>query len=101
MPTVSKVPRRALSFPWFADQYEAGRDWRDLTWWIHDHLPYSSMYFHPIRVVFNLSWQEVPEPTISSYIKPPGKLLAVGDEPAETLEQRMKRYAYFSTTAWD
>ncbi|MBL4731343.1 MAG: hypothetical protein JKY82_01900 [Rhizobiaceae bacterium] len=84
-----------IVIPWFADQYEAGRDWRDLAWWIHDHLLYSGMYFHPIRAAFNLSWRDVPERTISSYIKPLGKLLAAGDEPEETLEQRRERYADF------
>ena len=28
-----------IVIPWFADQYERGRDWRDLAWWVHDHLP--------------------------------------------------------------
>ena len=84
-----------IVIPWFADQYETGRDWCDLAWWIHEHLPHSGMYFHPIRAAFNLSWRDVPKPTISSYIKPLGKLLAVGDEPEETLEQRKSRYTDF------
>lgn len=85
----------SIVIPWFADQYEVGRDWRDLAWWIHDHLPYSQMYFFPKRAAFNLNWREEPDCTISSYIVPKGKLLAAGAEPDETAEQRAARYADF------
>ena len=27
----------SIVIPWFADQYDKGRDWRDLAWWLHDH----------------------------------------------------------------
>lgn len=30
-----------IVIPSFADRYEAGADWREMAWWIHDHLPYS------------------------------------------------------------
>ena len=40
--------------PWFADQYEKGADWRAMAWWIHDHLPYSSLYFFPKLAAFNI-----------------------------------------------
>lgn len=83
--------------PWFADQFEAGRDWRDLAWWVHDHLPYSSMQFFPKRAAFNLTWREDPARTISSYIEPKGKLLGAGAEPGETLARRRARYADFPT----
>ena len=36
-----------IVIPWFADRYENGADWRALAWWIHDHLPYGSLYFFP------------------------------------------------------
>lgn len=36
-----------IIIPWFAERYEAGREWRDLAWWLHDHLPYSEMVFFP------------------------------------------------------
>lgn len=85
----------SIVVPWFADQYDAGRDWRDLAWWIHDHLPYSEMWFFPKRAAFNLNWREEPDRTISSYIAPKGKLLAAGAEPDETAEQRAARYADF------
>ncbi|MDT8858074.1 hypothetical protein RNZ50_24190 [Paracoccaceae bacterium Fryx2] len=84
-----------IQIPWFADQYEQGRDWRDLAWWIHDHLPYSAMWFFPVRAALNLTWREEPERTISSYIAPRGKLLAAGAEPAEPPALRRARHADF------
>ena len=45
--------------PWFADRYEAGADWRQLAWWIHDHLPYSELYFFPRLAAFNITWHEI------------------------------------------
>ena len=85
----------SLVIPWFADRYDQGRDWRDLAWWIHDHLPYSDMWFFPKLAGFNLSWREKPNRMISSYIAPKGKLLAAGAEPEEPLATRQKRYADF------
>lgn len=81
--------------PWFADQYDRGRDWRDLAWWVHDHLDYGSMWFFPRRAAFNLTWREDPDRTISSYVAPRGKLLARGAEPAEPLAERQRRYVDF------
>jgi hypothetical protein len=84
-----------IQIPWFADQYDRGRDWRDLAWWLHDHLPYSDMWFFPIRAALNLTWREDPARRISSYIAPRGRLLAEGAEPAEPLAARRARYADF------
>ena len=64
--------------PWFADRYEDGTDWRALAWWIHDHLPYSSMYFFPKLAAFNLTWHEAPERRIDSYVAPKGCLTKQG-----------------------
>ena len=78
--------------PWFADHYAQGRDWRDLAWWVHDHLPYHAMWFFPKLAAFNLTWRDAPARTISSYIAPKGKLLAAGEDgPAD----RAKSYADF------
>ncbi|WP_374370379.1 hypothetical protein [Tabrizicola sp.] len=67
-----------IVIPAFADRFEAGMDWRALAWWIHDHLPYSSMYFFPKRAAFNLSWHEQPKRVIKSYIAPQGCLTKPG-----------------------
>lgn len=56
--------------PSFIPLYESGVSWTELALWIHDHLPYSSMYFFPINAAFNLTWSETPERTIKSYVKP-------------------------------
>ena len=85
----------SIVIPWFADRYDKGRDWRDLAWWVHDHLPYSEMWFFPKLAAFNLVWRPAPLRTISSYIAPKGMLLRAGEGPDEPLEQRQKRYADF------
>lgn len=85
----------SLVIPWFSDRFDAGRDWRDLAWWIHDHLAYSEMWFFPKLAAFNLTWREVPRRKISSYIAPKGTLLAAGADPAEDLAERQARYADF------
>ncbi len=85
----------SLVIPWFADRYEQGRDWRDLAWWIHDHLPYSDQWFFPKLCGMNLTWRDNPRRTISSYIAPKGQLLAPGEASEESIEQRRARYADF------
>lgn len=67
-----------IVIPWFADRYEAGADWRSLAWYIHDHLPYHTLYFHPKGAAFNLQWREEPEGRIDSYIAPRGCLTKPG-----------------------
>ncbi len=64
--------------PWFADRYNAGDDWRRLAWWIHDHLPYSDLWFFPRNAAFNIGWHEVPKRRIDSYVRPKGCLTKPG-----------------------
>jgi len=85
----------SIVVPWFADQYDQGRDWRDLAWWVHDHLPYHAMYFFPKLAAFNLTWRDDPTPTINSYIGPKGKLLGAGKKEPEGDRARAARYADF------
>ncbi|MEM6309114.1 MAG: hypothetical protein AAF754_03610 [Pseudomonadota bacterium] len=85
----------SIVIPWFADQYDQGRDWQDLAWWINDHLPYSEMWFFPKLCAFNISWRPTPWRTISSYIAPRGMLLRRGENPSESAEHRRARYADF------
>lgn len=84
-----------IVIPWFADQYENGRDWRDLAWWLHDHLPYSGICFYPKLAAFNLSWHEAPKPQISSYIAPKGILQNAESFPQSSLSERQQRYSDF------
>ena len=85
----------SIVVPWFADQYDQGRDWRDLAWWVHDHLPYSEMWFFPKLAAFNLVWRPVPLRSIGSYVAPRGLLLRAGDTPQEDARARAARYADF------
>ncbi|MEM6305188.1 MAG: hypothetical protein AAF744_10730 [Pseudomonadota bacterium] len=85
----------SIVIPWFADRYAKGRDWRDLAWWLHDHLDYSDIWFFPKLAAFNLVWRAVPQRTISSYIAPRGMLLKAGEAPGENQAARRARYADF------
>lgn len=83
----------SIVIPWFADLYEQGRDWRDLAWWLHDHLPeYSDIWFFPKLAAFNLAWRARPSKRIDSYIAPRGTLWKEG-QPLP--ENRAQSYADF------
>lgn len=56
--------------PWFADRYQANGDWRPLAWWIHDHLPYSTLVFYPKLAAFNIRWHERPQRIIKGTFAP-------------------------------
>ena len=49
-----------------------------MAWWIHDHLPYSSLYFFPRLSAFNINWHEAPVRRIDSYAPPKGCLTRPG-----------------------
>ena len=78
-----------IMIPWFADRYNGGRDWRDLAFWMADHLTFQEIWFFPKNAAFNLTWREDPEARILSYIAPKGRLAS------ETDEQRRARYVDF------
>lgn len=63
-----------IIIPVFWDAFQSDGDWQKLAWWIHDHLPYSEMYFFPKMFAFNLTWNELPVQKISSYTSPKGCL---------------------------
>ena len=90
-----RIAGASVVIPWFADQYADGRDWRDLAWWMHDHLDYSEIWFFPKLCAFNLVWRPCPHRRIDSYIAPRGTLLRAGDQPAEPKAARARRYADF------
>jgi len=91
----ARVAGASVVIPWFADRYEQGRDWRDLAWWLHDHLDYSEIWFFPKLCAFNLVWRPNPQRRIDSYIAPRGNLLSAGDDPDESQAVRQRRYADF------
>jgi hypothetical protein len=60
------------------DYVEKGGSWTAMAWWIHDHLPYSSLYFFPRLAAFNINWHEAPVRRIDSYAPPKGCLTRSG-----------------------
>ncbi len=82
----------SVVIPWFAAQYNRGRDWRDLAWWLYDHLTFHDIWFFPKNAAFNLGWREEPEHRILSYIRPMGRLAERGLTPDP---ERHTRYADF------
>lgn len=67
-----------IVIPSFWDAFQSEGDWQKLAWWIHDHLPYSEMYFFPKMWAFNLTWNEKPKRRIDSYTAPKGCLTKAG-----------------------
>ncbi|TDE40122.1 hypothetical protein [Antarcticimicrobium sediminis] len=90
-----RVAGASIVIPWFADRYVQGRDWRDLAWWLYDHLEFSEIWFFPKLCAFNLVWRPLPLRRIDSYIAPRGTLLAAGATPGEDGGQRRARYGDF------
>ncbi|WNO54310.1 hypothetical protein [Stakelama saccharophila] len=79
--------------PSFANRFDRPGDWKRLAWWVHDHLPYSTMEFFPVRWACNLSWHEAPARMIFShvpndrgYLTKPGMDNHEGDHSAEWRE---------------
>ncbi len=69
-----------IFLPEFWDNHNNEVDWQKLAWWVHDHLPYNTMYFFPKYWAFNLNWNEKPERRIDSYAAPKGCLTKEGME---------------------
>ncbi len=67
-----------IFLPEFWDNHHDAGDWQKLAWWVHDHLPYNTMYFFPKYWAFNLNWNEKPERRIDSYAAPKGCLTKEG-----------------------
>lgn len=67
-----------IAIPWVWDRYQEHGDWQRLAWWIHDHLPYSSLYFFPKLWAVNIQWHEHSKRSIKSYAKPVGTLTKPG-----------------------
>ncbi|MEM0898499.1 MAG: hypothetical protein AAGI92_00940 [Pseudomonadota bacterium] len=85
----------SIVIPWFARRCNAGRDWRDLAWWMYDHLPHAEQCFFPKNAAFNIQWHERDPKLIYSFIRPRGYLLRPDGMPAEGDMQRRARYADF------
>lgn len=67
-----------IAVPSYWDVFQLEGGWQKLAWWIHDHLPYSEMYFFKAYWAFNLTWSEQPKRRIDSYADPVGTLTKPG-----------------------
>lgn len=85
----------SIVIPWFADQYDQGRDWRDLAWWLNDHLDYHEIWFFPKLAAFNLTWREDPARYITGYMPHRVTLKHRRTEPPEHADDRAARHADF------
>ena len=56
-----------IVIPGFADRFTQPGDWTELAWWLHDNLPYCSLYFFPQNWAFNITWSDKPRRRIDSY----------------------------------
>ena len=90
-----EIAGASIAMPWFEYHYSHGRDWRDLAYWLYDHLPFAEAWFFPKLCAFNLAWRADARRRIDSYIAPKGTLLQAHASPAEPLLERQKRYADF------
>jgi len=91
----TSVAGASIVIPWFADQFDAGRDWRDMAYWLYDHLPFAEAWFFPKLCAFNLSWRPETPRRIDSYIAPRGTLIKAGGAAPEDAQARQARYADF------
>ncbi|WP_205624843.1 hypothetical protein [Ralstonia mannitolilytica] len=73
--------------PWLVDHIERGGSWTNMAWWIHDHLPYHSLYFFPRLAAFNIRWHEAPVRRVDSYAAPKGCLIQPGTPGAPGMHQ--------------
>lgn len=58
--------------PAFWAEHQEPGDWQILARWIHENLPYSTLYFFPTYWAVNIGWHEKPERSIKSYAEPRG-----------------------------
>lgn len=65
-------------------------NWKQIAYWIHNHLPYSRMEFFKRKdtlCAFNLSWHEQPKKEIYSYIRGDQGNLKITPEPNAEYEK--------------
>ncbi len=67
-----------IVIPWLVDNCPEAGGWQRMAWWIHDHLPYSELYFFPKLWAFNITWSACPRRRIASYVAPRGVLTRPG-----------------------
>ena len=88
--------------PWFADRYKDGdgADWRALAYWIHNHLPYSDLYFFKNLCAFNITWHKEPSRCIRSTIGPK-KEIPDGAPPDPALAEFYADFPPYQRGGWE
>jgi hypothetical protein len=64
--------------PEFYDTHQEEGGWQVLAGWIHENLPYSSLFFFPTYWAVNINWHERPQRRIDSYAEPKGRWAVQG-----------------------
>lgn len=59
--------------PAFYDAHPEPGGWQVLALWIHENLPYSSLFFFPTYWAVNINWHECPQRRVDSYAEPKGR----------------------------
>jgi hypothetical protein len=72
----AKGAMACIVVPWLIDRCQAGLDWREMAWWIHDRLNYSAAIFYRPLLAFNISWSETPRRVLVNRIDEPNAVLA-------------------------
>lgn len=62
--------------PSLIDACDAGVDWREMAWWIHDKLNYSVAIFYKPLYAFNIAWSAAPRRMLIDRISEPNVQLA-------------------------
>ena len=87
----------SVAIPWLIDRPE--RDWRELAFWMRDHLPFDAMSMFPGQRAFDLTWREVgdrgPARKVSSDVPPRGALIAAWEAPPFGAPARAAAWAGF------
>ncbi len=65
-----------IVLPWLVDACDAGMDWREMAWWIHDNLEYSAAIFYAPLYAINIAWRETPNRVLIDRISDPNAMLA-------------------------
>ncbi len=69
-----------IVLPAFYDAHPEQGGWQLLAQWVHDNLPYSTLYFYPTYWAVNVGWHEQPERRIDSYAEPKGRWTPGSDQ---------------------
>ncbi len=64
-----------IVLPWLVDACDAGMDWREMAWWIHDNLEYSAGLFYAPLYAINIAWRETPNRVLIDRISDPNATL--------------------------